>query len=101
MLGLVVPVRGIAWSVVSTNAPFGIAVLSVRVAVVTALSRAALQAGMLSPVTVSGVAADTFWTAQSEAANAAARQTGSENCAVIRNLEMVKLLNDGFDVSAK
>src|SRR5437867_10601806 len=62
-----------AFRVVSTNAPLGIAVVSVRIAVVTPLSRAALQTGMLSPVTVSSVVADTFWTFQSAAVNTAAR----------------------------
>src|SRR5439155_7638501 len=51
--------------VVSTNAPFGMGVVSVSVDDVTALSSAAVHVGVLSPVTGLAPGAETFSTVQS------------------------------------
>src|SRR5438105_3411014 len=61
----------------STNAPGGIGVVRKRFAVVTALLAVASQTGVLSPVRVSVVFAETLLTCQSPAMNAAVRQAGS------------------------
>src|SRR2546427_10260464 len=92
-----------AFSVASTKAPLGIAFWSVTIAVVTPLSRAALQSGMPSPVTGSAMPPETLLTVQSGLGFPATtvRQTGSLNVAVMRVFEIVKLENDGFVVSAK
>ena len=61
----------------STNAPGGIEFARNKLAVVTPLSFAVSQSGVLSAVTGSVVAPLTLLTVQSPAANAAIRQTGS------------------------
>src|ERR1700687_1766578 len=84
-------------SVVSTNAPFGIGVVSWRITSVMPLSAAALHAGALSPVTVLNPPAETFRTAQSVPAVLAAVgwQTGLLKVATISMPDTVKLLNFG------
>src|SRR5687768_17166838 len=103
MFTLVVPGVGLSLSVASTNEPLGIAVVNCSTAVVTPLSRAALQSGMLSEVTGFAAWAETLRTAQSAPAVFVARvslQTGSLNVTVASEPETVKLTNVGLLVSA-
>src|SRR6266545_6700565 len=88
--------------VVSTNAPFGMGVVSVRIDVVTALSSAALQVGVLSPVIGFAAGAETLRTVQSLAGpptRTDGLHTGSLHVMVTKLPETVKLLNFGFVVS--
>src|SRR5688572_5657306 len=103
MFALVVPPVGTALSVASTNDPLGSGLVSCRTAVVTPLSRAALQSGMLSDVTGFVAWAETLRTDQSAPAVLVASvslQTGSLNVTVASEPETVKLTKVGRLVSA-
>ena len=85
--------------VVSTNAPFGAGVVSTIVADVTALSNAAVQIGMLSPLSARVPGFEMLLMLQSTAFHAVARQTGSENVTVMRLAEMAIAVKTGLVVS--
>src|SRR4051812_44367566 len=87
--------------VVSTNAPFGAGVARMITADETALSNAAVQTGMLSPVSASVPGLDTLFTDQSAAFQTAARQTGSLKVTPTWLPETVIEVKVGRVVSAK